>query len=80
MQTQRYSKENTKPGHQQAQLAFLALAALKVYLSLCFHVKFQPDLSSILAAKISPHPALSDIPETPQTGPLLCQDHCPYEM
>ena len=56
------AKKNAKPAHEQAHLAFLAFAALKVYLSLCFHVKFQPDLSSLSAGEISQQPALSDNP------------------
>ena len=45
------AKKTLKPAHEQAHVAFL-----------CFHVKFQPDLSSLSAGEISQQPALSDNP------------------
>ncbi len=53
--------KNTRPAHiKQAQLPFPILAALKVYPSLCFCTKFQPDFSSLSAGEKSRQTSLSE--------------------
>ncbi len=47
------AKKKTNLARKQALLAFLVLTALNVYLSLCFHVKFSPDFSSLSASEIA---------------------------